>query len=212
MRPSRTSFPFPLPVACVFLLASLAGTGCVSTRGAVRGGLPDRATAPDPRAASPSSTSRPNGALSSAASDSSAAPGATEPNPAATSVEETIHDARALFDLGVQHYQHGEMREARAHFDRAIERLTSAPGGARSDVRLADAYADLLNDIQELETSSYQDGTGLSPAGEPPPVELLDEVVPELSSEPARATVCGATGGWTSDPTPSWPRARRRPT
>src|SRR5437867_2585244 len=184
MKPPRTSFPFPLPVVCVLLLAALTGTGCASTRAAARGGLPDRAIAPNQQADS-TSTSRPNGTLPSAVSSASGARGAVEASPAATSVEETIHDARSLFDLGVQHYQHGEMREARAHFDRAIERLTSAPGGARSDVRLADAYADLLNDIQELETSSYQDGTGLSPAGEPPPVELLDEVVPELSPEQA---------------------------
>jgi hypothetical protein len=81
---------------------------------------------------------------------------APAPSAQGSGVEEAIHDARALYELGVQQYSKGEMREARANFDRAIERLTSRPGGARADARLADAYADLLSDIQDVETTSYQ--------------------------------------------------------
>jgi membrane-bound lytic murein transglycosylase D len=108
------------------------------------------------------------------------------PLPPAGSVEEAIHDARSYYDLGVQQYSRNEMREARANFDRAIERLTSRPGGARADARLADAYADLLSDIQDVETTSYQAGNGLSPAGEPPPIEFLDQEVPEITPEQAQ--------------------------
>ena len=74
-------------------------------------------------------------------------------------LDEAIHEAQTLFELGRQHYQTGDMAEARADFDRAVERLAAFPSGARGDARLADAYADLLSEIQEIETSSYQSGT-----------------------------------------------------
>jgi membrane-bound lytic murein transglycosylase D len=163
--------------AILLLSSALLASGCAPTHVGARGGIPPQGPA---SASSPTSSVPP----------SAAAPGAVGITPAAatpaSSVEEAIHDARALYELGVQQYSRGEMREARANFDRAIERLTSRPGGARADARLADAYADLLNDIQDVETTSYQAGNGLSPASEPPPIEFLDEEVPEISPEQAR--------------------------
>ncbi len=76
------------------------------------------------------------------------------------------------------------MDEARESFDRAIERLTTGPVGAREDTRLADAYADLLRQIQEVELASYQSGSGLSPE-EPIPIDMLNEIEPEISPEDA---------------------------
>src|SRR5262245_46831816 len=162
--------------AVLLLSAALLASGCATTRAGAKGGIP-----PQQASQAPSVPQAP---------PTAGAPGAVGVTPAnatpPSSVEEAIHDARALYELGVQQSGRGEMRDARANFDRAIERLTSRPGGARADARLADAYADLLNDIQDVETTSYQAGNGLSPASEPPPIEFLDEEVPEISPEQAR--------------------------
>lgn len=152
----------------VLILAALAGAGCTGVRGGAKKGLP--------------------GEPQRSPSGDAVAPQNPPPPPVERpGVAEAIDEARTLFELGRQHYQRGDMPQARANFDRAIERLTSFPAGARGDARLSDAYADLLHEIQDLETSSYQSGSGLAPASELPPLEDLGEIVPEITPEQAAA-------------------------
>lgn len=155
-----------LPPIFILLLVALTGAGCASVRAGAKGALP-----PAPSAGS--------------SQQKVVTPASLDSRLDAAEVDEAIHGARSLFELGRQHYQTGDMTEARSDFDRAIEKVTSFPNGARGDARLADAYADLLSEIQDIETASYQTGSGLSPATEPPPLEELDEIVPEITPEQA---------------------------
>jgi membrane-bound lytic murein transglycosylase D len=100
-------------------------------------------------------------------------------------VAEAILSARAHLELGRQLYASGQMLQARAELDRAIEELTRFPEGARSEPRLADAYADMLAEIQAIEASSYQNGSGLGPLADLPDLEELAEIEPEISPESA---------------------------
>jgi len=152
------------PTLCLILVALLASLGCTGLRAGARGGLPEAVNPPAQAGLAPTPRDLP---------------------PEAERIDDAIQASRALFELGRQHYQTGDMAEARSDFDRAVERLASFPSGARGDARLADAYADLLSEIQEIETSSYQSGTGLAPASELPPLEDLGEIVPEITPEQA---------------------------
>lgn len=180
----RTKIPFALVLLSLTLLFA---PSCTTIRAGAAGSIPPsspRASGGSPPAKgapSTSATAKPTSAPLTAAN----APAAPKPGSSPSGVAETIHEAQAFYELGLSYYEKGEMDPARANFDRAIEKLTSGPGGARGDARLADAYADLMRNIQDLETSSYQDGAGLSPATEPPPLDLLDEIVPEITPEQA---------------------------
>ena len=155
-----------LPEFVLLALLAASAAGCVGARAGARGGLPQNPSSPQQ---APTGYAQP----------------VVEPRPADSEIEEAIHSARTFFELGRQRYQRGEMIEARKNFDQAIETLTSFPEGARGDSRLSDAYVDLLGEVQDLETSSYQNGSGLSPATEPPPLDDLDEIVAEISPEKA---------------------------
>lgn len=183
----RTKISFALALLSLTLLL---GSACTAVRAGAVGGLPSTTPRSTPSASSATGSQAASGTGAAAAkaaprSPSDKAPVASKTAAEAQTVAETIHEAQALYDLGVSYYEKGETVQARASFDGAIEKLTSGPAGARGDARLADAYADLMRDIQDLETSSYQSGAGLSPATEPPPLDLLDEIVPEITPEQA---------------------------
>jgi membrane-bound lytic murein transglycosylase D len=85
--------------------------------------------------------------------------------------------AQADFDAGQRELAAGRMVAAREHFDRAVDRLMSAPSGARSGPATAMAFDRLLDQISALEVSALRDGDGLSTVEMRTEVAAIDELL-----------------------------------
>jgi membrane-bound lytic murein transglycosylase D len=60
-------------------------------------------------------------------------------------------EAAEAFEAGELALEDGRVVTARHHFDRAVDLLTAAPGGARRDPRLAAEFDDLLDRVSALD-------------------------------------------------------------
>ncbi len=105
-------------------------------------------------------------------------------------------EAEGRLQQGLDRLREGHLNQARIEFDRAVEVYLSAPGGAYSDPRLADAYRRTLETIHVLELEALAAGDGFTEApSEPAPVDemadlTVESVVPSAGArERARQTV-----------------------
>jgi membrane-bound lytic murein transglycosylase D len=90
------------------------------------------------------------------------------PDPALT----LIAEAEAHLKSGLAAADQGDLDTARVAFDRAVDRLTSFPGGALADPRVAEAYRRTLETVQvrEAELAAVADD---EPAGEPAAIDAV---------------------------------------
>ena len=75
-------------------------------------------------------------------------------------VTERIAEADAHLNAGFAEARDGHMNRARAEFDQAVDLYLTAPGGANTDPRLADAYARTLDAVQAREMEAFAAGDG----------------------------------------------------
>ncbi len=90
------------------------------------------------------------------------------PDPALT----LIAEADANLKSGLAAADQGDLETARVSFDRAVDRLTSFPGGALADPRVAEAYRRTLETVQvrEAELAAVAED---EPAGEPAAIDAV---------------------------------------
>jgi membrane-bound lytic murein transglycosylase D len=92
---------------------------------------------------------------------------------------------------GMSELKQGHLNQARAAFDKAVDIYLSAPGGAYSNQRVADAYRRTLESIQLRELEALAAGDGFTEtSSEPASIdEVGDLAVPEApTSEEVRKT------------------------
>ncbi len=94
---------------------------------------------------------------------------------ATDTIAATIAAAEREFASGQSELKLGHLTGARQCFDRAVEILLHAPGGARSDPRLSAAFDRLLDRINALETIALREGDGFSEEHSEPAV--IDELL-----------------------------------
>jgi membrane-bound lytic murein transglycosylase D len=85
-----------------------------------------------------------------------------------------LADADAAFLAGEADLQAGRIVSARGHFDRAVDILLAAPGGARTDFRLAGRYEALVDRITALDLLALREGDGSAESpSEPAAIDAL---------------------------------------
>ena len=99
---------------------------------------------------------------------------------------------QALIDASQKHYLSGQreldlghLDRARVEFDRAIEVLLTAPGGARAEARVREQFDRLVDRISALEVAALAEGDGFSekPA-EPASIDALFDLAPMVEETP----------------------------
>ncbi len=89
-------------------------------------------------------------------------------------IQSVIAAAERAFEAGRAATEDGHLRDARAAFDVALEKLMEVPGGARSDDRLSAALDALIDRISALELASLARGDGFTEtASEPATIDTL---------------------------------------
>jgi membrane-bound lytic murein transglycosylase D len=88
-----------------------------------------------------------------------------------------IASAEREFTAGQSELDAGHLVAAREHFDRAVDALLDAPGGARSEPRLSAEFDRLLDRISALDVLALREGDGFTEARSEPAVidELLSD-------------------------------------
>jgi membrane-bound lytic murein transglycosylase D len=94
---------------------------------------------------------------------------------AADPIAELVAAAELEFRTGETAGQAGRLVAAREHFDLAIDLLLNAPGGARSEPRLAAAYDRLLDRVSALDVLALREGDVSTLARSEPAV--IDELL-----------------------------------
>ncbi len=152
-----------LPTPAVALVA-LVATGCGS---AARQERP-RTTPPVPPAAA-------------------AAP-APVPAPAPDPVQALIDQSQKHYQQGQRELEVGHLDRARAEFNKALDVLLTAPGGARTEPRLREQFDRLVDRISALEVATLAEGDGFSekPA-EPASIDTLFDLSGSVESTPTPA-------------------------
>jgi membrane-bound lytic murein transglycosylase D len=94
-------------------------------------------------------------------------------------VAEALAAAERAFELGRRAVENGHLGDARLAFDQALDSLLLAPGGARSDPRLAAALDALVDRISAVELDALARGDGFTEtASEPASIDSLLSLAP----------------------------------
>ncbi|HUL72348.1 MAG TPA: LysM peptidoglycan-binding domain-containing protein [Vicinamibacterales bacterium] len=106
-----------------------------------------------------------------------------------------VASAEREFAAGQAELDAGRLVAAREHFDRAVDALTAAPGGARSEPRLSAEFDRLLDRISALDVLALREGDGFTEARSEPAV--IDELLNDATFDPPAPTL--TTGELVSD-------------
>lgn len=110
------------------------------------------------------------------------------PTPPPDPVQALIDESQTHYQLGQRELEVGHIDRARAEFNRALDVLLAAPGGARTEPRLREHFDRLVDRISALEVATLAEGDGFSekPA-EPASIDALFDISTTLDAVAAPA-------------------------
>jgi membrane-bound lytic murein transglycosylase D len=91
-------------------------------------------------------------------------------------IDELIAESERLYDEGQRELERGHLEQARDGFDRALEVLLEAPGGARGEPRLRDQFDRLVDRISALDVAALATGDGFAEKQTSEPA-TIDEIL-----------------------------------
>ncbi len=111
-----------------------------------------------------------------------------QPAPAPDPVQALIDESQNHYLSGQRELELGHLDRARVEFDRAIEVLLTAPGGARTEPRLREQFDRLVDRISALEVATLAEGDGFSEKpSEPASIDALFDLAPASEESPTAA-------------------------
>ena len=117
-----------------------------------------------------------------------AAPAAPTPAPAPDPVQVLIDESQKHYQAGQRELEVGHIDRARHAFNRALDVLLSAPGGARTEPRLREQFDRLVDRISALEVATLAAGDGFSEKPtEPASIDQLFDLAPTVDGSPTAA-------------------------
>lgn len=113
---------------------------------------------------------------------------APAPAPATDPIQALIDESQKHYQLGQRELEVGHIDRARVEFNRALDVLLAAPGGARTEPRLREHFDRLVDRISALEVATLAEGDGFSekPA-EPASIDTLFDISTTLDAVAAPA-------------------------
>jgi membrane-bound lytic murein transglycosylase D len=169
--------PWLPKLAAVALSASMTGCGVFHHSAEVR-------TTPPPPPAPPATKA-------SATPSQAAAPAPVDP------VQSILDDSQRLYDQGKKELDLGHMEQARNEFNRAIDVLLNAPGGARTEPRLRAQFDRLVDRISALEVAALATGDGFSE--KPAEPASIDELLALSDTDQAPAPTAAVAAAVQTD-------------
>ena len=110
------------------------------------------------------------------------------PAPAPDPIQALIDESQKHYLSGQRELEVGHLDRARVEFDRAIDVLLTAPGGARTEPRLREQFDRLVDRISALEVATLAEGDGFSEKpSEPASIDALFDLAPAVEESPTAA-------------------------
>jgi membrane-bound lytic murein transglycosylase D len=159
-------------------LARTVGWTFLLPVGLVLAGCPANQTGPSPVAASAKVTAPPIAATQQSTTTPVAAP-----QPATADqrrVQQLIAQVERAFSSGEAHYRQGQLPQAKADFDNAVDMMLASGLDIKADPMLNDEFNRILDAVNALEMEALKRGNGFAPTVEPSPADVANDVTFEV--------------------------------
>jgi peptidoglycan lytic transglycosylase D len=107
-------------------------------------------------------------------------PAAPAPAPVSTAeqrrVQQLIAQVERTFLSGNAHYRKGELVQAKADFDSAVDMMLASGADIKADPQLNDEFNRILDAVNALEMEALKQGNGFAPNVEPTPADVANDV------------------------------------
>jgi membrane-bound lytic murein transglycosylase D len=108
------------------------------------------------------------------------APQVQAPAPATTAAQRKEQDLIAAveraFRSGETHYRRGQLVQAKADFDNAVDMMLASGQDIKADPQLSEEFNRILDAVNALEVEALKQGNGFSAPEEPTPADLANDV------------------------------------
>jgi membrane-bound lytic murein transglycosylase D len=91
-------------------------------------------------------------------------------------VKQLIQQVEAAYARGDADYRRGELPEAKAEFDRAVDLMLTSGIDIRGDQQLSDEFDRIVDQVNGLEMEALKQGNGFAPQVEPTPADVASDV------------------------------------
>ena len=151
-------------MALVLVLGAVM-TGCPSTKPAVAPGVASGQTTAPAVAPAPQQP---------------APPPAPEQRRTQQSIAQLIAQVDRAFQSGQAHYNKGQLVQAKADFDSAVDMMLASGLDIKADPQLNDEFNRILDSVNALEMEALKQGNGFAPPVEPTPADVANDVTFEV--------------------------------
>jgi membrane-bound lytic murein transglycosylase D len=91
-------------------------------------------------------------------------------------VRQLIQQVEAAYSRGEADYRKGQLPEAKAEFDRAVDLMLASGIDIRSNSQLSDEFDHIVDKVNGLEMEALKQGNGFVPQEEPTPADVASDV------------------------------------
>jgi membrane-bound lytic murein transglycosylase D len=91
-------------------------------------------------------------------------------------VQQLIAQVERSFQSGNAHYRKGQLVQAKADFDSAVDRMLASGLDIKADPQLNDEFNRILDAVNALEMEALKQGNGFAPTVEPTPADVANDV------------------------------------
>jgi membrane-bound lytic murein transglycosylase D len=95
-------------------------------------------------------------------------------------VRQIIQQVEDAYALGQAAYRKGQLVEAKAQFDRAVDLLLTSSIPVKSDTQLQDEFIRIVDGVNALEMEALKQGNGFVPAVEETPADVASDITFEV--------------------------------
>ena len=94
--------------------------------------------------------------------------------------QQLIVSVERAFTSGENHYRQGQLAQAKADFDNAVDMMLASGIEIKNDPQLSDEFNRILDAVNALEMEALKQGNGFAPKVEPTPGEVASDVTFEV--------------------------------
>ena len=95
-------------------------------------------------------------------------------------VDQLVAAVQKSFASGERHYRQGELTQAKADFDNAVDMMLASGLDVKGNSELNDEFNRILDAVNALEMEALKQGNGFAPNQEPTPADVANEVTFEV--------------------------------
>jgi membrane-bound lytic murein transglycosylase D len=115
-------------------------------------------------------------AAQQAQAHSSASAPASAPSPQQQRIQALIANVEKTYAAGQADYRKGNLPDAKAQFDRAVDLMLASGIDIKSNPQLQDEFDRIIDSVNALEMEALKQGNGFAPTTEPSPGDVASDV------------------------------------